>query len=76
MCVRDKRSFDNCYWSYEDNINVEEYRLSSRGYVYQYNKDGVLLNIFENATQAALELDLNTLIVILLHAYLPAYAST
>lgn len=59
MCVRDKRSFDNCYWSYEDNINVEEYRLSSRGYVYQYNKDGVLLNIFENATQAALELDLN-----------------
>lgn len=59
MCVRDKRSFDNCYWSYEDHIDVEQYKLSARGYVYQYNKDGVLLNTFENATQAALELDLN-----------------
>lgn len=59
MCVRDKRSFDNSYWSYEQEINIENYRLSNRGYVYQYNKDGVLLNTFKNASEAALQLDLN-----------------
>lgn len=58
MSVKDKRSFNNSYWSEQSTINVSDYRLSSRGYVFQYNKDGVLLNTFENASQAALKLDL------------------
>lgn len=59
MCVVDKRSFNNCFWSYENSINVEEYRLSSRGYVIQYNKQGEYLNSFENATIASLKLGIN-----------------
>ncbi len=58
MSIKDKRSFNNSYWSFNDNINVSEYRLSSRGYVFQYNKDGVLLNTYENASVAALKLDI------------------
>ena len=59
MCVSDKRSFNNFYWAFEKSINVKEYRLSSRGYVYQYNKLGELLNTFDNATIASLKLDIN-----------------
>lgn len=59
MCVVDKRSFDNCFWSYENNIDINEYRLSSRGYVVQYNKDGEMLNYYENATIASLKLGIN-----------------
>lgn len=58
MAIKDKRSFDNTYWSYTNEININNYRLSSRGYVFQYNKDGKLLNTFENASQAALKLDI------------------
>lgn len=58
MCIRDKRTFNNYYWSSKNKIDVNEYKLSARGCVYQYNKDGVLLNKFENASQAALKLDL------------------
>lgn len=58
MTIRDKRSFDNCYWSFTSEINVNNYRLSSRGYVFQYNKDGKLLNTFKNASEAALKLDI------------------
>lgn len=59
MCVVDKRSFDNFYWSYNDSINVEEYRISARGYVFQYNKKGELLESYENATIASLKLKIN-----------------
>lgn len=58
MCIKDKRSFNNSYWSNSNKINVSEYRLSSRGYVFQYNKDGKLINTFENASEAALKLDI------------------
>ena len=58
MAISDKRSFDNCYWSFYDKININNYRLSSRGYVYQYNKDGKLLNKFKNASEASLKLDI------------------
>lgn len=58
MCVKDKRSFDNYYWSYEDSINVDEYRLSPRGHVLQYDLNGVLLNSFKSATEAAVKLDI------------------
>lgn len=59
MCIKDKRSFNNSYWSNSPEINISEYRLSSRGYVFQYNKDGVLLNTYENASIAALKLDIS-----------------
>ena len=58
MCIKDKRSF-NGYWSYENNIKVNEYRLSTREHIFQYNKDGILLNNFENATRASIELDID-----------------
>ena len=58
MCIKDKRSFNNSYWSYSSKIDISEYRLSSRGYVFQYNKDGVLLNTYENTSIAALKLDI------------------
>ena len=58
MCIKDKRSFNNSFWSEFETINISEYRLSSRGYVFQYNKDGILLNTFENASAAALKLDI------------------
>ena len=59
MCVKDKRSFNNSYWSFNKHIDVNEYRLSSRGYVFQYDKFGNLLNSFENATVASLALNIN-----------------
>lgn len=59
MCIKDKRSFNNSYWSFNDSINVQEYRLSSRGYVFQYDKFGNLINSFENATIASLKIDIN-----------------
>lgn len=59
MAIKDQRSFDNCYWSYINKININNYRLSSRGYVFQYNSDGNLLNTFESASIAALKLDIN-----------------
>lgn len=59
MCVADKRSFQNSFWSYVDSINVEEFRLSSREFVFQYNREGELLNSYVNATMASLKLGIN-----------------
>lgn len=59
MCIKDKRSFDNFYWNFEDCINVEEYRLSARGYIFQYDKLGNIINSFENATIASVKLGIN-----------------
>ena len=59
MCIKDKRSFNNSYWSFEDSINIDEYRLSTRGYVFQYDKFGNCLNSYENATIASLKLNIN-----------------
>ncbi len=59
MCVKDKRSFDNSYWSEWDSIDVHVYRISSRDAIFQYNSDGVLLNSFKNITEASQKLDLD-----------------
>lgn len=59
MYINDKRSFNNSYWSFQNSINVKEYRLSSRGYVFQYDKFGNLINSYENATIASLKLNIN-----------------
>lgn len=58
MCIKDKRSFNNSYWSFSSSINIEEYRLSSRGYVFQYDKFGNFINSFDNSTIASLKLDI------------------
>ena len=58
MAIYDKRSFNNFYWSFDSQININEYRISYRGCVYQYNKDGKFLNSFKNASEAALQLDI------------------
>ena len=34
MCIKDKRSFNNCYWSESKVIDVQEYRLSAREAVF------------------------------------------
>ena len=59
MCIDDKRSFNNNYWSESPEINVEEYRISSREAVFQYNSEGVLLNSFKNVKEASQKLDLD-----------------
>ena len=59
MVIKDKRSFNNSYWSEKNLIDISEYRLSSRGYVFQYSTDGKLLNTFENASIAALNLGIS-----------------
>ena len=59
MCIKDKRSFNNNYWAEVDTINVEEYRISSREAVFQYNSEGMLLNSFKNVQEAAQKLDLD-----------------
>lgn len=59
MCIKDKRSFDNCYWSESNKIDIEKYRLSAREAVFQYNENGVLLNSFKNVLEASKKLDLD-----------------
>jgi hypothetical protein len=59
MCIKDKRSFNNNYWSETEIINIDEYHLSAREAVFQYNSDGILLNSFKNVTEAAQKLDLD-----------------
>lgn len=59
MCIKDKRSFRNSYWSENDTINIEQYRLSSREAIFQYNNEGMLLNSFINATEASEKLDID-----------------
>lgn len=48
MCIKDKRSFNDNYWAEVDTINIEEYRISAREAVFQYNAEGALLNSFKN----------------------------
>lgn len=59
MCIKDKRSFNNSYWAEVEFINVEEYRISSREAVFQYNSEGELLNSFKNVQEASQKLDLD-----------------
>lgn len=59
MCIKDKRSFNNSYWSEQNSISVSEYRISSRDAIFQYNSDGLLLNSFKNISEASQKLDLD-----------------
>ena len=58
--IKHKRSFKDCYWSNNNEINVEEYRLNvTNKFTYQYNKEGNLLNVFESIQQASEKLDID-----------------
>lgn len=59
MVINDKRSFNNSYWSETETININEFMLSIRDGVFQYTKDGILLNTFNDASEAALKLDID-----------------
>lgn len=59
MCINDKRSINDTFWSEDSNIDVSLYRISPRGSVYQYNEVGYLLHIFNNATEASQKLDID-----------------
>lgn len=61
MCINDKRSFENSYWSEikHTTIDIKNYRSSSRGSIRQYSTDGVLLNTFKNTTEASKMLDID-----------------
>lgn len=61
MCINDKRSFEESYWSEIKHIklNIKDFRSSSRGAIRQYTTSGVLLRTFKNTTEAAQVLDIN-----------------
>lgn len=58
VAICDRRSFNDFFWSFDQQINVDQYRISFRGCVHQYNRDGKFLNSFKNASEAALQLDI------------------
>lgn len=58
--IKHKRSFKDCFWSNNNSINIEEFRLNiTNKFTYQYNKEGKLLNVFESIQEAANKLDLD-----------------
>lgn len=61
MCINDKRSFDESYWSEikHTHLNIKDFRSSSRGAIRQYTTQGVLLQTFKSTTEAAKALDID-----------------
>lgn len=58
LCIKAKRSFKHHFWAITDTIDVSQYRITLRGEVVQYNKDGQYLNTFQSVQEASLKLDL------------------
>ena len=58
-CIKQKRSFLDCYWGHDIEIDVSKYRLSRTKSIYQYNSEGTLLQVFNNVRDAALKLDID-----------------
>lgn len=62
MVIHDKRSFNNCYWSFDkvDKLNLDEYKISfHEGKIKQYSLDGILLNEFDSVNKASSLLDID-----------------
>lgn len=58
--IKNKRSFKDCFWSNSQEINIQNYRLNvTNKFTYQYNKNGVLLNVFESIQECANKLDVD-----------------
>lgn len=47
QAISNKYSTFDFYWSYFDNINVEEYRISRSTYIYQFTFKGELVNVYK-----------------------------
>lgn len=59
--IKEKRSCDNCFWSYEkvDKLNMSEYKFSKRGYIHQYDKDRNFIAEYKSIQEASKILDLD-----------------
>ena len=58
--VKNKRSFAGYFWSFTSSIDIAQYTTEFKyGFISQYNKEGILLQTFKNATIAAQKLDLD-----------------
>lgn len=58
--INNKRSFAGSFWSFNNIIDIKEYiKEANRGFISQYNKEGILLNTYKNTTIAAQKLDLD-----------------
>lgn len=49
--IKEKRSAFNSFWSYDklEKLDITQYRLSQHSETYQYDRNGELINIFNNA---------------------------
>ena len=59
MCINDKRSIKDTFWAESETINIDEYKISPMGTIHQYNEDGILLHIFNSATEASQKLNID-----------------
>ena len=59
MCITSMRSYDDSYWSFNDGIKLENYRISFRDNINQYDLYGNLLNNYKNSTEASIKLDID-----------------
>lgn len=58
--IKSKRSFAGSLWSFSTEIDINDFKTEcNRGFIAQYNSNGVLLNTFKNTTLAAQVLDLD-----------------
>lgn len=58
--INKKRSFAGSFWSFDTTIDISNYKKEcNRGFIAQYNENGVLLNTFKTTTLAAQLLDLD-----------------
>lgn len=57
--INGKRSAFESYWSYDDNINIQEYRKSKICECYQFDVNGDLINTWNNVAEAAKKLSIN-----------------
>lgn len=58
--INQKRSFAGSYWSYNNTIDVNNYKSElNHGFINQYNLNGDFLSMFKNATEASQKLDID-----------------
>lgn len=58
--INNKRTFMGYIWSFDQDININEYQFScKRGSISQYNLNGELIEVFLHTQQAAQKLDIS-----------------
>lgn len=58
-CIKKKLSLNNFYWSINSKIDISEYRINKGEHIYQYNKQGILLNVYNDTSEASFKLDID-----------------